>query len=193
MLFQLIGVHYANGNFAAVEAAVRSLLATVPNDLASLQFLGLVYYRTGRTQEAIRIFDSTPIARESAQRFEMESGDDSVSRNDYSAAAACRIEATHRNADLAHAWYDLGLTLNHLGRPDRAVVAFRSALIARPAFPEATEALGSIAPCVDATKALGQESSPPGIASVVGGSLPEPAAQDRTLEGVRANADDDED
>jgi len=43
MLFQLIGIHYANGNFGAIEAAVRGLFATVPNDFASLQLLGLAY------------------------------------------------------------------------------------------------------------------------------------------------------
>jgi hypothetical protein len=50
---------------------------------------------------------------------------------------------------LAQAWYDLGLTLHQLGRPDRAVFAFRSALIARPTFPEAAQALYTIEPCAN--------------------------------------------
>ena len=146
MLFQQIGLHYANGNFAAVESAVHSILTTVPNDLASMQFLGLIYYRTGRKAEAMKIFSASPFRKNSAPQFEPEPAGDLPDRNDYSAVAACQLAATHRNSDLALVWYDLGLTMNRLGRPDRAASAFRSALTARPAFPDAVLAMQSLAP-----------------------------------------------
>jgi tetratricopeptide (TPR) repeat protein len=144
-LFRTVGAQYSNGNLDAVESAVRSILAMVPNDLASLQFLGLVYYRTGRKTEAIRILEAQAPQQDQALRFETAPGDDFLSRNGYSAAAACHVEATQRNRDLALAWYDLGLVLNELGRHESALRAFRSALAACPGHSNAMLAMSSVA------------------------------------------------
>jgi tetratricopeptide (TPR) repeat protein len=144
-LFQMVGVNYSSGNLNAVESAVRSILATVPNDLTSLQFLGLVYYRTGRKAEAMRILESEPPQPDPPSRFDAAPGVDILSRNAYSAVAACHVEATHRSSDLAMVWFDLGVVLSELGKPERALGAFRSALAACPAKPKANWVLGPIA------------------------------------------------
>jgi len=144
-LFHLIGAHYASGNYGAVESTLRSVLATVPNDPASLQLLGLVYYRTGRKAEAMDILQSMPPLAFAQTQFERSSGGNFLGRNAYSAAAACQLEATQRNPDLALAWLDLGLTFAEMGQPDRAILAFRSALLSRPGFPAAVGAMNSLA------------------------------------------------
>jgi tetratricopeptide (TPR) repeat protein len=141
-LFQLVGIHYSGGDFSKVESAARSILATVPNDMASLQFLGLAYFRTGRKAEAMQILDAAPPEQDCTPPLEAAPGGDFLSRNGYSAAAACQLEATQRNPDLALAWYDLGVILSDLGRTELALRAFRSALAACPSYPSAMQALG---------------------------------------------------
>lgn len=144
-LFQMIGAHYASGDFAAVESALRSVLAAVPNDSASLRFLGLVYYRTGRKAEAMHILRTTPSLPGTEPHSGAAAAEDFLGRHGYSAAAACHVEATQRNPDLALAWFDLGVAFGELGLPARAVAAFQAALLARPGFPAALRAMSALA------------------------------------------------
>jgi tetratricopeptide (TPR) repeat protein len=148
-LFRLVGVHYSCGDFGAVETTARTILATVPNDLAAQQFLGLAYYRTGRKAEAMRILDAHPPQYPCAARFEAVRDVDFLSRNGYSAAAACHVEATQRSRDLALAWYDVGRILSDLGRPEPALRAFQAALAACPGDPGAILGMGPFAPRVE--------------------------------------------
>jgi tetratricopeptide (TPR) repeat protein len=149
MLFQLLGSNYASGNFGGVEAVVRTLLTTVPNDMASLQFLGLVYYRTGRRDEAVRVFDAAEIKQETEVAQEFDPSDDILARSGKKDATTRHIEATRPNGETAQAWYDLGLTHSELNRPEQAVLALRFALSVRPDFPEARQALKSVASRMD--------------------------------------------
>jgi tetratricopeptide (TPR) repeat protein len=144
VLFQMFGNSYVQANFGGVEAIVRSILATVPGDMASMQFLGLIYYRTGRTADAIHAFEMAAPTPEKLPPIEFPADKDFLARNGYSAAAACQLEAIGRNPGLAKAWYDVGLTLADLGHPRRAVSAFRAALISRPSFPAAVLAVDSL-------------------------------------------------
>src|ERR1017187_6715428 len=56
-LVNLLGGFYESNDFAKVEAIAHSIHVAVPGDEVSLKFLGLVYYRTGRVSDAIRLFD----------------------------------------------------------------------------------------------------------------------------------------
>ena len=144
VLFQMFGNAYVQANLGSVEAIIRSILATVPGDMASLQFLGLIYYRTGRTADAIHAFELAAPTPEKLPPIEFPADEDFLARNGYSAAAACQLEAIGRNPGLAKAWYDVGLTLANLGHPRRAVSAFRAALISRPSYPAAVQAVDSL-------------------------------------------------
>jgi len=135
-LFQLLGSHYANDDLGAVEGLLRSILATVPNDPTSMKFLGLVYYRTGRIDQAERLFDMAARRQRSCTSFEIQPHDDFLSRHGYSAMAACHLEATRPDRNTARTWYDLGLVLGDLGRREEATVAFLQANSARRQSPE---------------------------------------------------------
>ncbi len=147
-LVELLANFYARNDFANFEAIARSLLATIPNDQVSLQFLGLVYYRTGRVKDAIHIFDKVVRRRKALPEFDAKKGEGYLSHGDY-AAAACYQEATRHNPDLAQAWFDLGSTLLALGKHEQAIPAFRSALIAQPESTQAMLAMGHTALRVD--------------------------------------------
>jgi tetratricopeptide (TPR) repeat protein len=132
-LFQQIGIEYSRGRFNEVESAARAILTTVPDDFASLQLLALAYYRSGRKVEALEILNADSQENDQTLQADAEAGEDFLSRNGYSAAAACQLAATRQSPELALAWYDLGMIWTELGRSDRALRAFRSALAACPA------------------------------------------------------------
>jgi hypothetical protein len=49
-LFDLLGMFYQSGDFVQAEWMARSVLLAIPDDIVSLQLLGLVYYRTERSR-----------------------------------------------------------------------------------------------------------------------------------------------
>ena len=120
-LVNLLGGFYESSDFAKVEAIAHSINKAVPGDEVSLKFLGLVYYRTGRTNDAMRLFNRVH-RRTSARPEEIESGT--------SAVAAVAREASRRVPYLAQAWCDLGRALM-AQKADRAILpSFQSACLA---------------------------------------------------------------
>lgn len=139
-LVDLLGNFYANQDLANVEVIARSLDSVVPGNLVSLQFLGLVYYRTARVKDAVRAFDGVLRRRKplpDGPLSEPLTGHEL----DGSAAAVCYREATRRNPSLARAWYDIGTLLLELKRFELAIPAFGNALRAQPYHPQAMQAI----------------------------------------------------
>ena len=143
-LVDLLGNFYARNDFANFEAIARSLLNAIPNDQVSLLFLGLVYYRTGRINDAMQVFDRVVRRRHEQPESHAEQAVSEVAP-DGSAAAVCYQEATRDRPELAQAWYDVGTTLVELGKAEQALPAFRSALSARPESTQAMLAIGQTA------------------------------------------------
>lgn len=143
-LVDLLAGFYANNDFSDVEAIARSINSAVPGDLVSLQFLGLVYYRTGRVKDAIRVFNTVIRRRKPAPEEEWEKEGAHLFRHD-SAEVMCYRQATRRSPQLAKAWYDLGNVLLELKKFELAIPAFRSSLKAQPSSTEAMLAIGQTA------------------------------------------------
>jgi Tfp pilus assembly protein PilF len=139
-LIELLSNAYQSGNLAYVEVAARALHAAIPDDVISLQILGLAYLKTGRTADALRQFRKAE--RKNRHRPDSEFSTDGETQLE-SAATACYREATRRHAGFGRLWYDLGVALLSLKRPRQSIWAFRAALAARPVFPSALMALGS--------------------------------------------------
>jgi tetratricopeptide (TPR) repeat protein len=143
-LVDLLGNFYASNDFTNFEAIARSIQSTIPNDPVSLQFLGLVYYRTGRIKDAAHIFDKLVRRRKPTLDTEPTKITPDLPPGDY-AAAACYQAATQRSSKLAQAWYDLGNALLDLRKFRQAIPAFRSALKAQPESTQAMLAIGRTA------------------------------------------------
>lgn len=137
-LFDLLGTFYQDGNLAQAEWIARSILQAIPDDIVSLQFLGLLYYRTERRAAAMQTFRA--VDSEEAGHLSPAAGDD-----DLRASAQCLRAASGRGSTLAGAWYDLGLLLFRLGRYSQARSAVQSALCARPDWQAAQRAITRIA------------------------------------------------
>ena len=104
-LIHLLGRFYESNDFAKAETIAHSIHKAVPGDDVSLMFLGLVYYRTGRIKDAIRLFNRVH-RRRSARQEKIAT--------DTSAVVAVSQEATRRCPYLAKAWHDLGGVLMKL-------------------------------------------------------------------------------
>lgn len=122
-LVNLLGGYYESSDLEKVEAIAHHINKAIPGDEVSLKFLGLVYYRTGRTQDAIRVFNRVH-RRASPRPEKIDTGS--------SAVAAVAREASRRVPYLAQAWCDLGRTLMALRTDKRtaAAPAFESACLA---------------------------------------------------------------
>lgn len=112
-LINLLGSFYERKEFTKAETIAHNIHAAIPRDQVSLKFLGLVYYRTGRINEAIRLFDQLERGADSALEKQQASPLDS-------AAVAFAREATLRVPYLAQAWRDLGKALSTLRKSQRA-------------------------------------------------------------------------
>lgn len=140
-LVELLNNYYQNGDLAQVEVMARTIRAAIPDDVISLQILGLAYLKTGRTTDALNLFRKA--AQKNIKATDMESVATTGNPQIELAATACYREATRKHVGFGRLWYDLGIALLSLKRPRQAIWAFRTALIARPVFPAALIALGS--------------------------------------------------
>jgi hypothetical protein len=89
----------------------RSILQAIPDDRVSLQLLGLVYYRTRRRSAG----PAGPCGggRQSPPRAARPAATDASLH----ASAQCLPAASGHGSTLAGAWYELGLLLFRLRRP----------------------------------------------------------------------------
>ncbi|MBL8374615.1 tetratricopeptide repeat protein, partial [Accumulibacter sp.] len=136
-LFDLFGTFYQTGNFLQAERIACRILETIPDDIVSLQFLGLVYYRTGRREEAIEAFNAATCRG-------LDDGTHPRVDSRLRASAQCLRAARVPGSAVATAWYDLGLVLLRLRRHQQAISAFQSALSGRPDFRAAQRAIARV-------------------------------------------------
>ena len=141
-LVDLLGSFYASNDLINFEAMARSLHAAIPGDQMSLQFLGLVYYRTGRIKDAKSLFDKLRLRRAASNDIDDIAASGEPAIPDDPATLACYQEATRQRPYLARAWYDLGSILMELGRFEQAVAVFRNSLKADPANAKVLLAMG---------------------------------------------------
>lgn len=128
-LINLLGSFYESKEFGKAESIAHSIHTAIPGDQVSLKFLGLVYYRTGRINEAIRLFDQLERAPDAPL---LKPGTPLVSVD--SAVVACAREATLRTPYLAQAWRELGNALSKSRSFQRAPQSLQSSLFAQQAL-----------------------------------------------------------
>ncbi|WP_313953117.1 tetratricopeptide repeat protein [Accumulibacter sp.] len=157
-LFDLLGAFYQDGNLAQAESIARSILQAIPDDIISLQFLGLLYYRTNRRSEAMQAFGAAATDRPGEPAADDDEGH-------LRASAQCLRAASGNGSALAGAWYDLGLVLFRLRRYPQALGALQAALSARPDFQAARRAIDRVAGFLPrAARAMPRRLLPPVLA-----------------------------
>ena len=141
-LMELLGNFYQSSNFSQVEVIAHTIRTAMPDDMISLQVLGLAYLKTGRTADALRLFRKADRGRPPPVLESSVGAGDGQSQFEVATSVYYR-EATCRSPGLARLWYDLGNELIGLKRPQQSIWAFRAATVASPPFPAALMSLGS--------------------------------------------------
>lgn len=109
-LVNLLGSFYENKDYAKAESIANRIHLAIPGDQVSLQFLGLVYYHTGRVVDAMKVFDRVQ-GKQCFDSNALPEGQQLLG----SAVAAVSYEASRRVPYLAQAWHDLGNALTRKG------------------------------------------------------------------------------
>jgi hypothetical protein len=118
-LIDLLGTFYQAGNPGQMAMIARSMLATIPDDIVALQFLGLALYQLGRIEASRRIF------RKVAEDLETEPRADLATTLEPAATTNYR-EATQPNSGLGEAWYRIGSISSRFGFHNAAERAFQA-------------------------------------------------------------------
>lgn len=108
------------GNLTQMEVIARSLLASIPEDLVALQFLGLALYQSGRIMDARRVFKRVADIAETPEQL------DYLSVCEPAAVATLRA-ATQRHSGLSDAWYRISEILSTFGFQRPAAQALAAA------------------------------------------------------------------
>jgi hypothetical protein len=124
-LIDLLATFYQAGNPGQMAVIARAMLATIPEDIVALQFLGLALYQLGRTEAAHRIF------RKVAEKLDREPTAGRLTTLEPAAETNYR-EATQPAAGLGEAWQRIGLILWKYGFHKPAERAFEAARSSRP-------------------------------------------------------------
>lgn len=133
-LIDLMGSYHQAGNLVQMAAIARSLLASVPNDVVALQFLGLAWYQMGRQESAREVFSRV------AARLEGVPSPDRWPTTGELAEATVYREATRPASGLGEAWQRIAQALLSFGFRRAAARAYRASRTARGLTPAADPA-----------------------------------------------------
>ena len=120
-LVDLLGSYYQAGNWDQLEIVARTMLAAMPDDIVSLQFLGLALYEAGRHTDAYLAFG------QAASRLDGQPGERFETTCDRAASITFRT-AIHPHSGLADGWWHIAGALTKFGFRKAAHSACRAAL-----------------------------------------------------------------
>jgi hypothetical protein len=123
-LVDLLANYYQAGDLTQMEAIARSMLTAMPDDIVSLQFLGLALYQTGRIHDAYLAF------KQVALQFG-EARDEALQTTCEPAAAISYRAAISAETGLTQGWWQIAGLLNKFGFRRAAHRAFQAAIISQ--------------------------------------------------------------
>jgi hypothetical protein len=124
-LLDLTAVYFQSGNPAQMATICRAILASIPNDIVALHFLGLALYQMGRLDAARRVFSqacAVPMRRRKTDRWKT-TGE--------MAATTLLREASTPAAGLGQVWRHVARAMRDLGFRSHASRAYEASLAAR--------------------------------------------------------------
>ncbi|MEF8756191.1 MAG: hypothetical protein V5B60_20025 [Accumulibacter sp.] len=153
-LFDLFASFYERGDLASAEQIALKIRHAVPDDTVAWHLLGLVLYRTGRRDDALRAFDAADGAKHGLRLTQPD-------ERGLSASLECLRVACRDGSRLGSAWYDLALLHLRLRRYPQAIFALRAAAAAQP------ERLAAVCRALERVAQLCRSDSGAGRRSVV--------------------------
>jgi tetratricopeptide (TPR) repeat protein len=123
-LIDLMGAYYQAGNPGQMEVIARTILATIPEDLVALHFLGLALYQMGRIESAREVFNRI-CARSTRDRRNKRATTGEM------ATTTLRREARTPASGLSEAWQHIAQAMRSLGFRGPASRAYQTSLAAK--------------------------------------------------------------
>jgi tetratricopeptide (TPR) repeat protein len=136
-MIDLMGAYYQAGNLQQMAVMARSILASIPNDLVAMQFLGLALYQMGRIEAARRVF-----ARVCAQMNKQPR--QAAETTGEMAAATLYRQARAPASNLGNAWQQIAQAMRSLGFREAAARAYDMSLAARGIAVQAGNAIVTV-------------------------------------------------
>lgn len=123
-LIDLMGAYYQAGNLPQMAVMARSILASIPNDLVAMQFLGLALYQMGRIEAARGVFARVCALMDGHVRTAPDTTGEV-------AAATVYHHARTPASNLGEAWQQIAGAMRSLGFREPAVRAYEMSLAAK--------------------------------------------------------------
>jgi tetratricopeptide (TPR) repeat protein len=141
-LFRLGGLRFERGDYAGSAEAFRSCLKARADWPAAQLNLGLALWKSNNREEARQRLESVngAFACEALRALASMA----TEHEEYPQALAYYKKLAESGEKTPDVYYNLGLILQNLGRPDEAAQQYRAALAAEPDMPEAVQALAQI-------------------------------------------------
>ena len=126
--------HYQAGRFLDAEKVCGKIIQTDPDHAASLNLLGLIFDRAGKSEIAVEYLDRARRHDPSNPTFLVNLGDAYNVLRRYDEAIACCDSALALKVDCAEAFNTRGTSLIQLNRHDEALESFVMARTLKPDF-----------------------------------------------------------
>lgn len=123
-LIDLMGTYYQAGNLPRMVVIARSILASIPEDVVALQFLGLALYQMGRIEAARQVFGRV------CARGSKPQANDLVTTGESAATTILRV-ARAPASGLSDAWQHIAHAMHSLGFCNAATQAYETSLAAK--------------------------------------------------------------
>jgi len=124
--------HHRAGRFAEAESAYRELLASDPNHIDALHFLGVIAYQSGKYELAAESISRALSLNASNPPAHSNLGNVLCALGRLDEGVACYRKALQLSPDLIDAYVNLGNALKVLGDADGAEESYRRALALKP-------------------------------------------------------------
>ena len=149
-LFRLGGLRFERGDYAGSAEAFRSCLAARPDWPAAQFNFGMALWKSGNRDESRKKLESlkAPYAAD-AQHFLAAM---SAEREDYQGALRHYQKLAETGERSPELFYNTGLILQNLGRPEEAAKQYREAIAVKPDLAEAIQALAQIVKAPEAVE-----------------------------------------
>jgi predicted TPR repeat methyltransferase len=119
---------HKEGRLGEAEAGYEHVLREQPSEPNALNFLGMLRFHQGRSEEAVGFLRRSVEAKPDNPHALINLGNLLIERADLEGALETFARATQLAPELAIAWYNLGVCLRRMQRPQEAVNALYKAV-----------------------------------------------------------------
>jgi tetratricopeptide (TPR) repeat protein len=143
-LFQEAVTAHQEGKLEEAEKLYREILETEPTQIDANHNLGLLLISLNKSAEAIPLLKIAVETNPSIEQFWVSYTTALINEKQFEEAESCCRKAIKQKVNSAKIYFNLGITLNELGRLEESEESYKIAIELKPEFAEAYHNLGNI-------------------------------------------------